>query len=317
MKAFIPRVPARPAMRRLLLVVLLLAAPLAAAQLPAQPSPCGPITVADPVSPEPVAPGSEGSISLVVKNTGNPAADVTVAASTTSRGWSVTGTPEQTLSIASGASETFIFTVRPTADADATAAINFATTASCSYPPTNTCPAVSPQLCQTQGAAKTASVEVAAQDRFRIPGLDDLTASPAYLVAGVILLGGAFAVPFLLRRKRPKHATATCPEPLKPVRPGKGASFPIEVRNPSDAPRKLHLEVGPVPEGWSAFLPLPELQLAANETRSLWLMVRAPPNATPGESADVEVTARDAGRPERPTVVKVRAEVEAEPVGGG
>ena len=317
MKAFIPRVPARRPMRTLLLAaLLLLAPPPAAAQVPGQPQPCGPINVLDPVVPAALAPGTDGDVTLSVQNAGNVAADVTVAGSTTSVGWSIVTAAEQTVRVAPGGSTDFTFRVRPEASAGGDGAFNFATTASCVYPGANTCPAISPQLCQAQGPARTAAVALAPQPGFRIPGLDDLAIPPAYLVAGILLLGGAIAVPLLLRRKKPRRATATCPEPLKPVRPGKGTSFPIEVSNPSDGARRLHLEVGPVPEGWSAFLPLPEIQLAAKETRSLWLMVRAPPAANVGESADVEVTATDAARPERPTVVKVRAEVEPEPAGG-
>jgi len=100
-----------------------------------------------------------------------------------------------------------------------------------------------------------------------------------------------------------------CPEPLKFVRPGRGASFPIEVKNGADEPARLALAVAAVPEGWSAFLPLPEIQLAPKETRSLWLMVRAPETAKPGEAVDVELTATDAADPRRTKRVRVRAEV--------
>lgn len=296
------------------LVVLLLLAPVAVAQLPGTPQPCGPLQVEDPSPPGALAPGEVGTITIGVQNAGNAPMRVTVVASTTTTGWSISS-PEQEADAAAGATVDFGFVLEASTEAAGPATVNFATSAECQYPG-GQCPALSPQLCQAQGEPKTTSVELAAPEGFRIPGLEGLDVPLPYLLAGVVLVGAAVAVPLLLRSRKPRRATATCPEPMKPVKPGKGASFPIEVVNPSDLARKLHLEVGAVPEGWSAFLPLPEVQLAPRESRSLWLMVRAPPDAKPGEAADVEITAMDAGRPERPTVVKVRAEVEADEASG-
>lgn len=296
-----------------LLALALLVAPAAVAQLPPAPQPqgCGPLAVEAPVAPSAIEPGATGTITMNVRNSGQSAMLVTIVASTTAAGWSFPSGEEQTVQLAQGADQDVVFEVLAPENGDGTATVNFASEGACQYPG-GQCPALSPQLCQAQGAPQTVTVERAEPQGFRIPGLAGIDIPLPYLIAGLLLIALAVAVPLLMRNRKPPRATATCPEPMKPVKPGKGASFPIEVTNPSDASRKLHLEVGAVPEGWSAFLPLPEIQLAAKESRSLWLMVRAPPDARPGQSADVEVTATDAGRPERPTIVKVRAEVEAE-----
>jgi uncharacterized membrane protein len=92
------------------------------------------------------------------------------------------------------------------------------------------------------------------------------------------------------------------------VRAGRGASFPIQVRNASPQNVKYELAVGPVPQGWSAFLPLPDVQLAPREARGLWLMVRSPPDAQNGDAAEVEVSASDPATGAT-TNLRVRAEV--------
>lgn len=298
-------------MRTLLALALLLTLlpPAAVAQLPTQPQACGPLDVVA-TAPQALREGETGEVAVTVKNNGNRAVDVTVAAETSSPGWAITSATSQTANVPAGGSAAISFAVSPSGDASGDATVNVATTGVCPAPGGLPCPAgAPPNSCSTQGPAQTVVVGYEAQDGFGIPFLSGLAIPLPYLLAGVLLVLAAIAVPLLLRRKRPARATATCPEPMKPVRPGRGASFPIDLANPADVARKVQMSVGPVPEGWSAFLPLPEIQLAPKEKRSLWLMVRAPPDASDGSHADVEVTAVDTGRPERPSLVRVRAEV--------
>lgn len=289
---------------RLLLVLALLALPSAAAQLPGVPPACGPISATVTV-PAALAPGERGDVTVSVSNAGSFAVAATVAASLAGEGWSLVDPADQSGSVAAGGSSSFTYAVTPREGAVETATVNFSVSGACN-PPAGTCP---------QGACDAAPVNVSGvvtlreTPGLRFPGLDNLSFPVEYLIAGIVLVGIAATIPFLLRKKK-GGVVADCPEPLKMLRPGRGTSFPIELRNPGSEATTVHLEVGPVPEGWSAFMPLPEVHLAARETRSLWLMVRAPAEAPSGATADIELRLRTNGDAKaKARIVRVRAEV--------
>lgn len=279
-----------------LLFALLLLAPVAMAQIP---SACGPVPLTAPASPAPVEGGQGASLVVTVANSGSVTATVTVSASTTSSGWTLDET-EQTQDVAAGGEGEFTFRLTASPEATGDATVNFASSGSCDPP-------VGPGL-QATGSNGSVVVLLAAPEGFRIPGLDAIPFPLEYLVGGIVLVGIATAIPFFMRRA-PRGVAATCPEPLKMVKPGRGTSFPIELRNHGAEQTTAQFEVGPVPEGWSAFMPLPEVQLAGKESRSLWLMVRSPQGAAVGQAADVELRLR--GAQGKPALVRVRAEVAA------
>lgn len=287
----------------LLLVALL--APAALAQTPAAPQSCGPLAMEAPTSPAEVAPGERGEVRLGLRNTHatNPMT-VTLVSGIATANWRLVSDAQQTLSLAPGASGSFTVTVEATDAASQSAIVNLTVGGECTLAGGLPCP----QGCAVADQSASAVIPLRQPDGFRIPGLDGVNLAPEYLVAGIVLVAVATAIPFLMR-KRPGRFDADCPEPLKLLRPGRGTSFPIQVKNPTDDPLTAALEIGPVPEGWTAFMPLPEVQVAAKETRSLWLMVRAPPDAQTGAHADVEVRLRNVARPEVSTLVRVRAEV--------
>lgn len=298
------------------LVLLLLAslAPGAWAQLPTAPPACGPLEVAVTGPGQPVAAGQAATVSVTVTNTGTADALVVVAASTPNAGWSV-GPSEQEAQVASGQSASFQFTATPQEGAAAEASVNLAAEGTCSAGPL-ACPD-GQSACRTAAPPTTAAVRYQEPPGFALPGLQALNLSLEMLVGGLLLLAFAIALP-LLARRRPTFV-ATCPEPLKLVKPGAGASFPIEVANRGKTPITVSFDVGTVPDGWAAFMALPELQLAAGEKRSLWLMVRSPPLAAVGAKTDVTVRVR--GPTGSPTQLRVRAEIddklgEAGPAGG-
>ena len=306
-------------MRRLPAILLLLGLllPTALAQIPTAPPPCGPI-VATATSPaNGVAPGGSAEILVLVQNNGSRAVDVVVTISPAAAGWTVANPDDQVATLDQGDSQSFTFTVSPTRDAAGDFEASFQVGGTCALPaPGVPCP---PDACATTAAPTSALVRLDRPGGGGLPGLGDLSFPVEYLVAGVVLVGVAAAIPLLLR-KRAGGFTAECPEPLKMVRPGRGISFPIEVRNASAEPLTAQMEIGPVPDGWTVFMPLSEVQLAPKETRSLWLMMRAPPTAAQGEAADVELRLRHATRPDVASVVRVRAEVDpdaAEGTAGG
>lgn len=299
-------------MRRDLLVLGLLVAvlsagltPLAGAQIPALPTACGPLeaTLVQPSAA--LAPGQQGTITVTVGNGGAAGANVVVGATTAAAGWTISP-PEQSTAIAGGQSATYQFTVTPQAGAASEAAFNFNAQGTCTAGGQACPPGV--EACVTGTDAFTASARLAEPQGLRIPGLEGLDFPLEYLVGGLLLLALAALLPLLAKRRRGGFL-ATCPEPLKLMRPGMGISFPIEVMNRGRKAITVAFEVGSVPDGWSAFMAMPELQLAAGERRSLWLMVRSPPLATAGQRSDITIRVRAADG----SVISVRVRAEVDP----
>lgn len=295
-------------MRALLLclALVLLGAPLAGAQVP-NTNTCGPFTLAT-TTPDNVAPGGSVSVTVTIKNEGNLAATVNVSSAFASSdaGWHVSPPAQSSNDLQPNTPGSAIFTVAADKGASPTATLNLAATGVCGGPGPLPCPA--PQ-CTVQAKALSVPLSLQPQQGFRLPAFASSPFLDEYLVAGLVLVVVTVAIVLLMRRRRPAGAMLTCPEPLKFVKAGRGASFPIEVRNHAAKPARLALCVGAVPEGWSAFLPLPDIQLAANEVRGLWLMVRAPESAKTGDAVDVEIVATDAALPNKPKKMRVRAEV--------
>lgn len=285
-----------------ILLLLALALPGAAAQLPI--TACGPLSIpADPAAPAPVAAGERADLVVRVTNGGNLAATVTVTGTTTEPGWTFASTPVPT-SIAAGASQDFTFTLEAGPDASRDALVSFAASGTCDSPLGQNCPGTA---CVAGSANTQVNVPFQPAEGFRLPGLGALAVPIEYLIAGIVLVGLATVIPLAMRKRR-VGIVATCPEPLKMVKPGRGTSFPIELRNGSKQALSATFDVGKVPEGWNAFMPLPDVQLAGRESRSLWLMVRSPPDALQGQSVDVELRLR-APSGELGSPLRVRAEV--------
>ena len=298
----------RVVMKALAFAMLALALMPVALAEPAAPPYCGPVD-ATTVTPTAIAPGASGAATITVKNNGqNPAATATVnvAATTATTGWRVTDTETRTVTLAPGSSTLVKVNVTVAKDAKESGIINFAISGSCPPPGNLPCPN---QQCDFATRNASATIPLASAGGFSIPGLD---AIPIEYIAGAALLIVLVIVLIIAIPKRSRGFKADCPEPLKMVRPGRGASFPLDLRNETDGPVTARFELSAVPEGWSAFLPLPEVQLAAKESRSLWLMVRAPIHARVGEQVDVEVSLTDAARPQVTRKLKVRAEVNPE-----
>jgi hypothetical protein len=289
----------------LLFVGLLLFVPAIVAQdPPSAPDLCGPITAAA-VAPAPIAPGEQAEVTVTVTNEGELPASVTVAMLVDTPGWtSVSG--DQSATIAKDATSDFRFIVSATEDAAGDARATFTAGGTCEAPGAVLCPE---QACTLRDITTSTTIGYRAPEGLDIPFLKDLEIQPEILIAALVLIALVTAI-LILARRAPKALSAECAEPLKLVRPGRGTSFPVSVRNPSQETLVAQLEVGAVPEGWSAFMPLPDIQLAPRESRNLFLMVRAPETASDGDTVDVELAVRNAARPEKVSYVRMRAEVE-------
>lgn len=299
-RCFVP-----PSLLLALLLSVALLAPAGLAQVPDLPDGCGPfeMTVAGP--PGPIAPGETAQVAVTVANGGDLDAVVAVAASLAgSPGWRLTSAAQQDARIAGDESATFQFTLSPESrDAAPETSLNFAASADCSIGQLS-CPEGS-NACRASATA-TGVVRLAEPEGFVLPGLENVDLPVELLLGGLLLAGVAAIAPLAMRRKKGGFL-ATCPEPLKLLRPGHGVSFPIEVRNRGRDGITVAFEMGTVPAGWSAFMAMPETQLAPEEKRVVFLMVRAPPEAPAGATADVPLRVK-AG--DIKTVLRVRAEVD-------
>jgi hypothetical protein len=103
-----------------------------------------------------------------------------------------------------------------------------------------------------------------------------------WLVFGVLVAGAVVGVPVAYQARR-SRVEATVEESEKDVVAGRGTSFPVTLKNKGKEAIPVNLEVVDVQEGWSALTTLPDLELGARETRTVYMMVRAPPDAKPGD----------------------------------
>lgn len=284
------------------LLLLLSLLPEGTAQLPV--SPCGPLE-ATAVPPGPLAAGESGTLTLTIMNRGESSVRATASLNIQESGWQFDAEAANAVTIAPGGSQALPFQVRATDPTEADATAVLAASGVCLTPAGTDC--ALPQ-CQLQAPAVTTRVQYRAAEGLQIPGLQDLSFPPEYLIASLVLVGLVAAI-IALSRRPTRGISADCPEPLKLIRPGRGASFPIAIRNAGGESQTAQLEVGSVPEGWSAFMPLPDVQLAPRESRSIFLMVRAPEEAEDGDAVDVEVTVRPQTSSGKSSQLRVRAEV--------
>lgn len=136
----------------------------------------------------------------------------------------------------------------------------------------------------------------------------------AWIVFGVIVAGAVVGVP-VAYQQRGARISATVEDSEKDVIAGRGTSFPVTLKNKSNDPVPVKLEVVDVQEGWSALTTLPDLELAGKETRTVYMMVRAPPEAKPGDLCVAKLAVKPEGGPS--TTVKTLTRVDETADGGG
>ncbi len=124
-------------------------------------------------------------------------------------------------------------------------------------------------------------------------------ASVSALTIGVIILG--------IRRLR-RGVAVTCASPERLVAPGKSAKFEIVVNNRRGKPQRFELAALGIPPAWQAHLALDEVDLEPGEEKTLWVLIKAPPNAHAGDEATVTLRLQNlvGSREGASTVVKAR-----------
>lgn len=103
----------------------------------------------------------------------------------------------------------------------------------------------------------------------------------AAVVAIIIVMG------LLLRGRTKAGIVVSTDQGVQEVVPGRGASFPLTVTNLGAQREAIVLGTSEVPNGWNAILPVDRLELRANETTTIWLTLKSPVNAKPGERIQV------------------------------
>lgn len=147
-------------------------------------------------------------------------------------------------------------------------------------------------------------------------GGDGGSGAPASLLAGTVALVAMGALMAYALHARRGGVALVCPEPRQTAHPGQGTNFPLRVENRSKRPVTVDLRTEDVPDGWVAFVPLPELDLEAGQARELWVTLKAPADASAGDRADVGVTAMHRDDRRKRSEVSLTARVEAKPVAG-
>ena len=107
----------------------------------------------------------------------------------------------------------------------------------------------------------------------------------------LLLAGGIFVLGVVLVRRKKGGLGVHSDSPTQQVLPGRGASFPVKVANQGGSKQTITLGTSDVPEGWAAILPVDRIELEGNETTTIWLTLKAPPHAHPGEHVQVNFIA--------------------------
>lgn len=287
-------------MRAFLALVLLVAT--AASVTGQAPTVCAAPTLAFAPTGDDLAPGGSVEFTLTVTNGNQFPANAAITFEAPP-GFAV-DPPEATLANMNGGGEGSVV-----ANVTAFEDVQAGTTRQLTATVTLTC-GTAPLTQASPATEATADMTVVQAQESPVDGLLGYATDPIVLsLAGLALVVVVGAV--ALKSRREGMALA-CPEPLKQVRPGRGTSFPLEVTNRSGATDTALFKVHEVPEGWTAFTALPELQLGPRETRTLWLMVRAPADAPEGAAATFRVATSSKAHPNRESAVALKAEVRNE-----
>lgn len=117
-----------------------------------------------------------------------------------------------------------------------------------------------------------------------------------------LLLGAAgliFLVAVVLTRKKKGVLALHSDQPTQEVSAGRGASFPVRLTNESTVDDRVRLSLTPLPPRWNAVVPLSELSLRPQESTQIWVTLRAPADAAPGETASFELEAASVSSAQR------------------
>lgn len=135
----------------------------------------------------------------------------------------------------------------------------------------------------------------------------------------VVLLGLVAAVVLalsILASNRRVAVRLSSPEAEQPVAAGGRAAFPLRVHNITRQADTVFLRAHPLPEGWAAYLPTPQVDLEPGQQEEVSVVVIAPKEAGEGAQQAVDVTATSSLAPRRPATMRFEAKVAPKKRGG-
>lgn len=291
------RIPA--ALASALFVALSLVAPTALAQAP---SLAAAVDISGEVESAAVDVETPSTFAFTVRNDGaappqageQAAADVTVVVEGVPAGWTVSVDPPS-FQLAPGASQAVKVQVQVATGSDATEASLTvkATLVSPLGPLEGILGQEVPGASQT--ATDTAPLRITVENSVTRAVLETLG---PWVYALLLLLVAAVLVAVLVtvssRRARVRLVADTRE---KAVGPGGKVAFDFRVEGLARETDAVLLQVSAVPQGWAAFLPVPELELEPGQSQEVALVVIAPPTAEQGSRQAVLVSATSAKAP--------------------
>ncbi len=242
--------------------------------------------------------GETRTFAFTVENTGELDADASVYISESPPGWSWPSSAPTIQSLSPGETQQRAIDITFTGDMEADAGFEMV---------------LEDIECQTLGltggtiSGDTNSPQTLTFTHAPLPVPSDGGLPWAWIVFGVIVAAAVVGVP-VAYQQRGARVSASVEESEKDVIAGRGTSFPVTLKNQSNDPVPVRLEITDVQEGWSALTTLPDLELAAKETRTVYMMVRAPPDAKPGDLCVAKLTVKPEGG--SPTTVKTLSRVD-------
>jgi uncharacterized protein (DUF58 family) len=133
----------------------------------------------------------------------------------------------------------------------------------------------------------------------------------AWIIFSTLVAGTVVGVPVYYQRRSPS-LDVECDESEGEVQPGRGTSYPIRLTNDSSENLDVKLQVTDVQQNWSALTTLPELELGPEESRTVYMMVRAPEEAKPGDLCVAKLGVTPAGGSRQTVKTLTRVDEDAE-----
>lgn len=270
----------------LLLVVLLI--PLATAQVPETST----VTVTGPSDATAVSVEEAATLDFQVTfESQNPfdgqtPRDIQLIVSGAPDGWTAAVSPS-VLSMMAGDSETVTVTVAidtNTEDEEATIRLE----ARLAPRGANVVPGLGPILDPAATGSDTAEVQRDETPTRQL--LETLGSFVWFILAGLLI--AAVLIAKLVRDARKRTVDLQPTEAHADVAAGSKVAVPMQVRNIGNREDTVVFHISSGDRGWSATLPLPELDLDADQQEELQLIVHAPKDVPSGTTQTIGVTAR-------------------------
>lgn len=230
----------------------------------------------------------------------DPTAQARLAVSGAPSGWTVS-LADTLVELAPGESKSTTLTVAVTPDAADAADLLVTATMDAGFGP----------LSEPLGCVATAESSLAMdRDEPVTREVIEAVGPWIYAIAAALLLALLVAAKLAMDLKR-VAVTLSSPNEALTIRPGGKATVPLQVHNVASKRDVVGFHLSVVPEGWGALLPVQQVELGPGEAEELFLLVRAPDDAAPGDLEALSVLATSRIAPRQPATLRLALQVEA------